>query len=49
GPVHGVWSCWSSWSSCSSGTKTRRRECNNPAPKDGGFQCGGNSVQTRRC
>ncbi|XP_060731241.1 complement component C8 alpha chain [Tachysurus vachellii] len=49
GPVHGVWSCWSSWSSCLSGTKTRRRECNNPAPKDGGFQCGGNSVQTRRC
>ncbi|KAK3545496.1 hypothetical protein QTP70_007740 [Hemibagrus guttatus] len=49
GPVHGSWSCWSSWSSCSSGTKTRKRECNNPTPKDGGFQCGGNSVQTKRC
>ncbi|KAF4088788.1 hypothetical protein AMELA_G00058730 [Ameiurus melas] len=49
GPIHGAWSCWSSWSSCVSATKTRRRECNNPAPKDNGFPCRGNSVQTKRC
>lgn len=49
GPIHGMWSCWSSWSSCVSATKTRRRECNNPAPRDNGFPCRGNSVQTKRC
>ncbi|TTG32355.1 Complement component C8 alpha chain [Bagarius yarrelli] len=49
GPIHGTWSCWSSWSSCTSGTKTRRRECNNPAPKDNGIPCKGNAVQNKRC
>ncbi|XP_060782136.1 complement component C8 alpha chain [Neoarius graeffei] len=49
GPIHGSWSCWSPWSSCVSGTKTRRRECNNPAPQNNGFPCRGNSVQTKHC
>ncbi|MCJ8731207.1 hypothetical protein PDJAM_G00196680 [Pangasius djambal] len=49
GPIHGAWSCWSSWSSCVSGTKTRRRECNKPAPELNGFPCTGNPVQTKRC
>ncbi|XP_067218936.1 complement component C8 alpha chain isoform X1 [Chanodichthys erythropterus] len=49
GPTHGVWSCWSSWSPCVSGTKTRKRECNNPPPKDGGLPCQGSSNQRRSC
>ncbi|KAI2667175.1 Complement component C8 alpha chain [Labeo rohita] len=49
GPAHGVWSCWSSWSSCLSGRKTRKRECNNPPPKDGGLACQGSSNQKKNC
>ncbi|XP_077098205.1 complement component C8 alpha chain [Siphateles boraxobius] len=49
GPTHGVWSCWSSWSRCVSGAKTRKRECNNPRPKDGGLPCQGSSNQKRSC
>ncbi|XP_038134826.1 complement component C8 alpha chain [Cyprinodon tularosa] len=45
----GSWSCWGSWSSCSSGTKTRTRICNNPAPERGGATCLGSASQTRRC
>ncbi|XP_042573655.1 complement component C8 alpha chain isoform X1 [Cyprinus carpio] len=49
GPTHGDWSCWSSWGPCVSGTKTRKRECNNPPPKDGGLPCQGSSNQKKRC
>ncbi|XP_067308373.1 complement component C8 alpha chain [Pseudorasbora parva] len=49
GPTHGVWSCWRPWSQCVSGTKTRKRECNNPPPKDGGLPCQGSSTQKRSC
>ncbi|XP_056597020.1 complement component C8 alpha chain [Triplophysa dalaica] len=49
GPTHGSWSCWSGWSPCTSGKKTRKRECNNPAPKDNGSPCLGNSDQTKNC
>ncbi|KAI7809993.1 putative complement component C8 alpha chain [Triplophysa rosa] len=49
GPTHGSWSCWSGWSPCTSGKKTRKRECNNPAPKDDGLPCIGNSDQTKNC
>uniref|UniRef100_A0A672KBF6 Complement C8 alpha chain n=1 Tax=Sinocyclocheilus grahami TaxID=75366 RepID=A0A672KBF6_SINGR len=49
GPTHGDWSCWSSWSKCVSGTKTRKRECSNPPPKDGGLACQGSSNQKKRC
>ncbi|XP_055059541.2 complement component C8 alpha chain [Misgurnus anguillicaudatus] len=48
GPTDGSWSCWSSWSSCTSGKKTRKRECNNPAP-NGGLPCQGNKVQIKSC
>lgn len=45
----GRWSCWSSWSACRGGTQERRRECNNPAPQNGGASCPGREVQTRAC
>ncbi|NP_001039750.1 complement component C8 alpha chain precursor [Bos taurus] len=45
----GRWSCWSSWSACRSGTQERRRECNNPAPQNGGASCPGHRVQTQAC
>ncbi|XP_007945606.1 complement component C8 alpha chain [Orycteropus afer afer] len=45
----GRWSCWSSWSACRAGTRERRRECNNPAPKNGGATCPGRKVQTQAC
>ncbi|KAM4557634.1 complement component C8 alpha chain [Fundulus diaphanus] len=45
----GSWSCWGSWSSCSSGTKSRTRVCNNPAPDMGGAACLGSATQTHRC
>ncbi|XP_022522411.2 complement component C8 alpha chain [Astyanax mexicanus] len=49
GPTHGGWSCWGDWTPCQSGTRTRRRECNNPPPKDNGFPCQGTSTQRRSC
>ncbi|XP_024612012.1 complement component C8 alpha chain [Neophocaena asiaeorientalis asiaeorientalis] len=45
----GHWGCWSSWSACKSGTRERRRECNNPAPQNGGTSCPGHRVQTQAC
>ncbi|XP_052332656.1 complement component C8 alpha chain [Oncorhynchus keta] len=44
----GAWSCWGTWSSCQSGSKTRRRSCDNPQP-DGGAACLGSSSQNQRC
>ncbi|CAB1326455.1 unnamed protein product [Coregonus sp. 'balchen'] len=44
----GAWSCWGAWSSCQSGSKTRRRSCDNPRP-DGGAACLGSSSQNQRC
>ncbi|CAH1772469.1 unnamed protein product, partial [Owenia fusiformis] len=41
--VHGGWSEWSAWSECLSeceeGKETRTRQCDNPAPKNGGRNC----------
>ena len=52
-PVHGGWSNWGLYGKCSKtcgrGTKTRRRICNNPPPKNGGLPCRGSSVQTASC
>ncbi|XP_010601936.1 complement component C8 alpha chain [Fukomys damarensis] len=45
----GRWSCWSSWSACRAGTQERKRECNNPAPQNGGAWCPGQRVQTQAC
>uniref|UniRef100_A0A8D0HGI0 Complement component C8 beta chain n=1 Tax=Sphenodon punctatus TaxID=8508 RepID=A0A8D0HGI0_SPHPU len=45
----GNWGCWSDWSACSGGQKTRRRQCNNPAPQNGGKSCSGPDVETVSC
>jgi len=56
-PVDGEWGDWSSFSSCSkscgSGLKYRTRQCDNPAPSDGGENCSGfwtgSSVDAAHC
>nr|XP_057922384.1 complement component C8 beta chain [Doryrhamphus excisus] len=47
--IDGSWSCWGSWSSCSGGTKTRSRQCNNPAPGSGGLPCRGLQQESTEC
>ncbi|XP_054439950.1 complement component C6 [Pteronotus mesoamericanus] len=48
--VDGNWGCWSSWSQCDVTYKrSRRRECNNPAPQRGGKPCEGESRQEEPC
>ncbi|KXJ23074.1 Hemicentin-1 [Exaiptasia diaphana] len=51
--IDGNWGHWSSWSRCSvicgTGTRTRTRHCDNPAPQYGGKPCAGNSQSTENC
>ncbi|NWI30403.1 CO8B protein, partial [Sula dactylatra] len=47
--VNGNWGCWASWSPCSGGQRTRRRQCNNPAPQNGGSSCSGPDAETVTC
>ncbi|XP_053185368.1 complement component C8 beta chain [Scomber japonicus] len=47
--IDGSWSCWGSWSSCSGGTMTRSRQCNNPAPSNGGMSCNGLQQEPTEC
>ena len=51
--MHGNWGTWTSWTSCGvtcgSGTQTRNRYCNSPAPAYGGLQCFGTNVETQNC
>ena len=51
--VDGQWGEWGTWSACSKtcdgGETTRSRECNDPAPSDGGSYCVGDSEQTDDC
>uniref|UniRef100_A0A8C0SEE8 Complement component C6 n=2 Tax=Canis lupus familiaris TaxID=9615 RepID=A0A8C0SEE8_CANLF len=48
--VDGNWSCWSSWSTCDATYKrSRTRECNNPAPQQGGKPCEGEQRQEEDC
>ncbi|EFB14079.1 hypothetical protein PANDA_011636, partial [Ailuropoda melanoleuca] len=49
GGVDGGWSCWSSWGPCVHGKKTRRRECNNPPPSEGGQSCIGEPLESSPC
>ncbi|KAM7401132.1 hypothetical protein PAMA_005359 [Pampus argenteus] len=47
--IDGSWSCWGSWSSCSGGTMSRSRQCNNPAPSNGGMTCSGLQQESNEC
>uniref|UniRef100_A0A8D0YXW2 Complement component C6 n=1 Tax=Sus scrofa TaxID=9823 RepID=A0A8D0YXW2_PIG len=48
--VDGNWGCWSSWSTCDATYKrSRTRECNNPAPRQGGKPCDGERRQEEHC
>ncbi|NXI80365.1 CO8B protein, partial [Rhipidura dahli] len=47
--VNGNWGCWASWSPCSGGQRTRRRQCTNPAPQNGGSSCSGPDSETAPC
>lgn len=51
--VAGGWTTWSEWSlcsqSCGGGLVTRRRECLNPAPQNGGKPCAGDPVDYEAC
>ncbi|KAA0720003.1 Complement component C7 [Triplophysa tibetana] len=49
GEVEGGWCCWSAWSRCSQGQRSRTRLCNNPAPRNGGRHCIGESTEHKRC
>lgn len=48
-PVDGSWSCWSSWSTCSRRTQLRTRQCDNPAPQNGGAACLGSQEESADC
>eukprot|EP00795_Rhopilema_esculentum_P007452 gene7452-13218_t len=52
-PIAGNWGRWSSWSPCSktcdAGVITRTRVCNDPAPKNGGSDCVGQSTMSSIC
>ena len=51
--VDGQWGSWGSWSSCTktcgSGSRSRTRRCDSPAPSDGGQACSGDSSQSGDC
>jgi len=51
--VNGTWSSWGEWSvcsqSCGGGNQTRARECNDPAPSNGGNDCEGEKNDSQEC
>lgn len=52
-PVDGQWGEWGRYGECSrtcgGGVKRKYRECDNPAPKNGGNYCVGERVKYRSC
>lgn len=55
-PVDGQWSRWSPWSTCQITSdpdtlpfRFKERNCSNPAPKNGGADCKGESRRTTGC
>ncbi|XP_078591867.1 SCO-spondin-like [Branchiostoma floridae x Branchiostoma japonicum] len=50
---HGNWGAWSTWTTCSAscgtGFTARQRECNNPAPSNGGNFCEGSATEGVQC
>ncbi|XP_053508704.1 A disintegrin and metalloproteinase with thrombospondin motifs 9 [Ictalurus furcatus] len=53
GPVDGEWGVWSPFGSCSrtcgGGIKIATRDCNRPAPRNGGQYCVGRRMKFRSC
>ncbi|XP_032232796.2 uncharacterized protein LOC5508096 [Nematostella vectensis] len=54
--INGGWSAWSSWTSCQEGTgkdpfpfRSKQRSCTNPAPSNGGRECGGQKMRKGPC
>jgi len=51
--LDGNWGQWTHFTSCSvtcgSGTQTRSRSCDNPAPSAGGLTCIGSENETKNC
>eukprot|EP00794_Sanderia_malayensis_P012311 gene12311-13581_t len=51
--IDGHWGVWGSWGTCSKtcdeGKRDRRRECDNPAPENGGKPCKGEGKDTDVC
>ncbi|XP_076472602.1 hemicentin-1-like [Babylonia areolata] len=51
--VNGNWGSWGSWGGCTktcgTGTKTRTRACDNPAPSNGGSDCSGSGTDSSNC
>ncbi|VDI23531.1 Hypothetical predicted protein [Mytilus galloprovincialis] len=52
-PIDGNWGSWASWGTCSvscaSGTETRQRQCDSPAPQHSGQSCSGSGTDTQTC
>ena len=51
--VNGNWGIWLPYSPCSvtcgRGTRSRMRECDSPAPSNGGAACVGEAIETSPC
>ena len=54
--VDGSWGSWGAWGSCSvncgPGRRTKERQCDNPAPKNGGKSCdsdGSSDKESENC
>lgn len=51
--LHGGWSPWGPWApctqTCGEGVRLRFRQCDNPAPQNGGRGCLGSAEQQRPC
>lgn len=51
--ARGQWSEWGEWSECNAkcgrGVRKRIRNCNNPAPVNGGPECDGAPIQKKTC
>ncbi|XP_052769612.1 coadhesin-like [Mya arenaria] len=51
--VDGGWGFWGSWSTCDvtcgNGTRTRSRQCESPAPQNGGDDCSGKNTEQITC
>ena len=53
--VNGAWGPWGPWGECSEkevcnkGVQLRTRQCNNPAPQNGGDVCPGTGSESQEC